>query len=680
MGRPNYERLPTSDDDDISSAGSSPRHLTLSILPGSSSPKRAFPPSSSLHHDEVGALSPLERGHLIRLVGLPEQTSTAAPATVTPSIPTPSTKKDGKEDLLGSSPQNTAPSTSTSNNPAVIPIHNIADPLSEGSVSPSSSSSRPSQPTSPTAPLNFSGSFDELGRPIVDVIDSLNEDPFTLETFEELVTLHANHGKDFVIARVTTVDPDDENRFYYSYYAAHHINKVLFRTQPEEGLLHRMKARNPLNNMLIVGDVYYYAIRAVAVNLSRLCGSTAVRRTSTDSITSFLSSLSKTIKFAGDNIIAAASQQISSPQDDEELSSPRATSPLFGYDEKKRRRNITSPTGSFDDRMGSAVAARFAQKLKRILYVMSAGQMGESGVPKKKVLHVLVRPEALDETGKGNGAARRRSADDAFSDGKGKGKVVANEPGAERVLPKLAVAMRPTGAPLTSYRQVRSVSYINSTSGRTVQSLEEWMVEHSFQVSPSSPFRIQPSPQSPNTSKALGDVEMGTVSSSSKSSSLQVPPASHGKNKSKSKKQSPTTTSPRKSAEAPRLYYTAEFIGTDDDFLMKASVRMYFKEHALEAQNAVLFTIMGDTSPAEGEQHPALLNFGYAVSERDGEGEEDIWKVIGNRAIRMLVLVYIVLGFLLVKFVSKWSFLIVFLHSRNSLFYSALQFRQRILL
>ena len=59
-----------------------------------------------------------------------------------------------------------------------------------------------------------------------------------------MIQTHAEKNKDFIVARVTTVDPHDEQRFYYSYYAAHHINKVLFRTQPEEGLLHRMKAKN----------------------------------------------------------------------------------------------------------------------------------------------------------------------------------------------------------------------------------------------------------------------------------------------------------------------------------------------------------------------------------------------------------------------------------------------------
>lgn len=79
---------------------------------------------------------------------------------------------------------------------------------------------------------------------VIDIIDAMNEEPFTLETLDSLIKVHSEKKMSFILARVTTVDPDDNERFYHSYYAAHHINKVLFRTQPEEGLLHRMKAKN----------------------------------------------------------------------------------------------------------------------------------------------------------------------------------------------------------------------------------------------------------------------------------------------------------------------------------------------------------------------------------------------------------------------------------------------------
>jgi len=91
---------------------------------------------------------------------------------------------------------------------------------------------------------------------LVDVIEAQNEDPFTLESFESLIIAHAERGKDFILARVITADPQDSTKFYYSYYAAHHINKVLFRTQPAEGLLHRMRAKNV--KLLIISFVLFF--------------------------------------------------------------------------------------------------------------------------------------------------------------------------------------------------------------------------------------------------------------------------------------------------------------------------------------------------------------------------------------------------------------------------------------
>lgn len=101
--------------------------------------------------------------------------------------------------------------------------------------------------------------------PEFESIDGMDEECFTLEPFESLIQNASRTNKEFILARVATADPSEPNKHYYSYYAAYQINKVLFRTQPSEGLLHRMKARNPLNNMPIVGDVYYFAISPVEV-------------------------------------------------------------------------------------------------------------------------------------------------------------------------------------------------------------------------------------------------------------------------------------------------------------------------------------------------------------------------------------------------------------------------------
>jgi len=107
-----------------------------------------------------------------------------------------------------------------------------------------------------------SGEYEIDKVKFIDKINGNNEDPFTLETFKDLIYMYAKKNKDFIIARIRTADPNISNKYYYSYYDAHHINKVLFKTQPELSLLHRMQAKNPLNNMIIVGDVHYFVIKA----------------------------------------------------------------------------------------------------------------------------------------------------------------------------------------------------------------------------------------------------------------------------------------------------------------------------------------------------------------------------------------------------------------------------------
>ncbi|CAG8777298.1 17137_t:CDS:2, partial [Racocetra persica] len=91
--------------------------------------------------------------------------------------------------------------------------------------------------------------YDDLSSKVIPFLDATTEDPFTLETFETLIHQHYEKDKDFILARVTTADPSDDSKTYNSYYSAHQINKVLFRTQPDQGLLHRMKAKNVVESV-----------------------------------------------------------------------------------------------------------------------------------------------------------------------------------------------------------------------------------------------------------------------------------------------------------------------------------------------------------------------------------------------------------------------------------------------
>jgi hypothetical protein len=99
-------------------------------------------------------------------------------------------------------------------------------------------------------------------------INANSVETFTLEEFRSIIIDCRRKNIDFIIARVTTPDPYDHSTLYNFYYAALEINRVLFRFESDRRLLHRMKVRNPLNNMYILGQVYYYKITLEQIDKS----------------------------------------------------------------------------------------------------------------------------------------------------------------------------------------------------------------------------------------------------------------------------------------------------------------------------------------------------------------------------------------------------------------------------
>jgi len=104
--------------------------------------------------------------------------------------------------------------------------------------------------------------------PKLDEIDANAHETFTLEEMRVLIMNYRKKNKDFLIARVTTQDPENNSVLYNFYYAAAEINRILFRYEPSRRLLHRMKVKNPLNNMYIIGQVFYYKITPSDVDKS----------------------------------------------------------------------------------------------------------------------------------------------------------------------------------------------------------------------------------------------------------------------------------------------------------------------------------------------------------------------------------------------------------------------------
>ncbi|KAI5152155.1 hypothetical protein ENBRE01_2610 [Enteropsectra breve] len=96
--------------------------------------------------------------------------------------------------------------------------------------------------------------------PKLDEIEADSHETFTLEEIRALIINYRKKNKDFLIARVSTRDPEQNDVMYNFYYAAGEINRILFKYESRRRLLHRIKVRNPLNNMYIEGQVFYYKI------------------------------------------------------------------------------------------------------------------------------------------------------------------------------------------------------------------------------------------------------------------------------------------------------------------------------------------------------------------------------------------------------------------------------------
>ncbi|OMJ22189.1 hypothetical protein AYI69_g5486 [Smittium culicis] len=76
------------------------------------------------------------------------------------------------------------------------------------------------------------------------IINAEEEDPFSFHKWSDLIDLHALCKKNFIIARVLTVDDRDPSHYFFSYYPAQYFNKILFRYDYEKNKIYRMSARN----------------------------------------------------------------------------------------------------------------------------------------------------------------------------------------------------------------------------------------------------------------------------------------------------------------------------------------------------------------------------------------------------------------------------------------------------
>jgi hypothetical protein len=104
--------------------------------------------------------------------------------------------------------------------------------------------------------------------------------------------------------------------------------------------------------------------------------------------------------------------------------------------------------------------------------------------------------------------------------------------------------------------------------------------------------------------------------------------------------------------------FNAEYFGNEDDFLMKSSVRTFFRNNALDPSDAILFTL--NLEP----QSSVLPNFGIESEESVRDANLRLWfrlQTLSKRKnIRLGIMIYIFLGILLASQVIPPDFLWVF--------------------
>ncbi|KAI9183202.1 hypothetical protein H9P43_004119 [Blastocladiella emersonii ATCC 22665] len=552
------------------------------------------------------------------------------------------------------------------------------------------------------------------GKHLVDVIDAENEDPFTIESFESLMALCAERGKDFILARVVTVDPHDETKFYHSFYAAHHINKVLFRTQPEEGLLHRMKAKNPLNNMTIVGDVHYYAVTPDAYFEARRAAGLAEgkgsggggksARASPVSPTSSVKS-SRAAMLFGKPPAKTLAEHIR----DALFPPPAATSPTgegsssSGGDRRKLRLVLTDPTTVLESNGGAAAGGtsmkrrpsaddiyQFIAKSSPTAPNAPELDLGRVDIAQPAVLHpVSASSSSPNPRGRttNRGTPRLTRSMSTSAAHKKKAAAAGSPTAADRRhwdwLDQFYSKSRGGGAGGVGggvekpYFKIRSVSYRNEralNADSTPLTVEDWVSLHcgeqvtqllTTKRNAAAAAVVPGGAAVVEVASGVSPTASGPASARLRAGTKPVAGTVAGANSPAPKRQV--------------VQYEAKYFGTDDDFLMKSSVRNYFKAQAVEADDAVLFTIPSTTTvvlPQDGggagdnlEPHPALAGFHYTIEGLD-EADDGTWRGRvrrafrnGNNVLKITLVAYVVAGSLLVKFVvpENLVYLVTFL-------------------
>ncbi|KAG0249104.1 hypothetical protein BG011_009578 [Mortierella polycephala] len=437
----------------------------------------------------------------------------------------------------------------------------------------------------------------------VDVLDALDEDPFTLDSFENLMRIHASKGKDFILARVTTQDPNDEMKHYHSYYGAHQINKVLFRTQPEKGLLHRMRARNPLNNMLVVGDVHYYIISAQDVNAIK---SHPTVHSSSSSISSHSSRMSRCSKLAAQAISSQSASARSSPilrndvsllSRSSEFESPLSIIPAMMaisikkadeedgiYEESVAGSSLETTTAAFGSSGNSSVqdGSRYHSRRR------GSGSSTESASSS-----VLSTPTFLQSGFQpGKPSRLRRTIDSDVREIYSNTSTRYNNPESVRAVdPASPFSETTERLPSHSHQQAQSPLFQSLMGGSRIQSRSNTMTS------------VSSDKCSLSSSSCMSNHRRYSIATDTSTDSANQKNPNGNSNINISDIECNTEGSIGGGDEKIEgATYKFRYLASDDDFLLRSAVRQTFKANALESWDAILFTV-SNNAPQEDMSH-----------------------------------------------------------------------------
>ncbi|ORY77525.1 hypothetical protein LY90DRAFT_665300 [Neocallimastix californiae] len=509
---------------------------------------------------------------------------------------------------------------------------------------------------------------------ILDIIDANDEDPFTLESFISLIMLYVKNKKDFIISRVKTADPNDEEKFYYSYYAAHHINKVIFRTQPEQSLLHRMRAKNPLNNMTIVGDVYYYVVKyeeakkvigniksklkledlkqPEKIPLSPLAPRSIQRllvRTGMAPLQAYpelmtrnnLRLIMKPEGFEPDPIIQSATISNDEFNKDDLFQSAltenqqrstflsRIKSSMGKKKDKDQENGKNKEQGqmtTLNDNYGSSVALLSDSNNKNNDNTSEAlNENKENKVISPTETATNIPKNNTDESSSGTHDPSIKTDHDQYNQyiiDLGNVAMTSDK----ITSPKSAISSCPYPAYSKNLLQIHTTSYLNDRESQL--NVYDWIKVHSTSpLSATTAIKIDSLFSKKFNNKTSND---GASTSTDETKNAEKDNNNNNNStcitiKEDEEKENSKETDKLKNdkedilSELKEIIFEAPFYATDDDFLMKSSVRAYFKNNALEPDDAVLFTLPSLTDNIvmlDGEQHPALLNFNYVLDHQ----------------------------------------------------------------